>query len=340
MFFHSSIVIESPTIFIRNVVGLTILESTFIGGWGCLTVDDCDVGLVQDCSFYGPVSIDQFSSLRIDNCTFINEYGDDYSFLHISNSIGLLLSWCNFDIAHVRLRSCHSSTILNCVITLSRTSRTYGLRVENSPGLTITGLNVTKGNNGIELRNSDNSSISNITIVHSSINGLSVYDTDNLTISNASIHTSNDDGIDVRRCTEIAVTHCNISDNSAIGLNLYDTSNSIVYGNIFSNNGEYNAYDDVGQLNQFDDGISIGNNWDDYDGTGYYLISGSSESVDRFPVRYSSYPTTTGLTTTTATTNSTTTQGFLLDPVFLVIDVMAVTVILSVLFLIWRKQSK
>jgi hypothetical protein len=43
-----------------------------------------------------------------------------------------------------------------------------------------------------------------------------------------------------------------------------------------------NAQDD-GMENTWDDGVSIGNFWGDYSGTGLYWIAGQAQSVDRFP---------------------------------------------------------
>ncbi|MGY5881541.1 MAG: right-handed parallel beta-helix repeat-containing protein [Candidatus Thorarchaeota archaeon] len=53
------------------------------------------------------------------------------------------------------------------------------------------------------------------------------------------------------------------------------------YLNRFTNN-EENAYDN-GEFNSWDDGVSLGNYWADYNGTGPYWIPGSAGSVDNFP---------------------------------------------------------
>jgi parallel beta-helix repeat protein len=49
---------------------------------------------------------------------------------------------------------------------------------------------------------------------------------------------------------------------------------------------EYQCLDDDGVNNEWDDGISIGNRWADYNGTGVYQIEGTSDSVDRFPTAH------------------------------------------------------
>ncbi len=55
------------------------------------------------------------------------------------------------------------------------------------------------------------------------------------------------------------------------------------HGNQLGYNGESNASDEEGTDNSWDDGVSLGNYWGDYDGTGVYTIPGSTGSVDRYP---------------------------------------------------------
>ena len=78
-------------------------------------------------------------------------------------------------------------------------------------------------------------------------------------------------------------------------------NNRVYYNTIIDN--VLNAEDD-GLNNTWDDGISEGNYWSDWDGDGEYEISGYANAVDRYP-RGPITPTIT--TTTTTTTSSTTT---------------------------------
>jgi hypothetical protein len=64
-------------------------------------------------------------------------------------------------------------------------------------------------------------------------------------------------------------------------------SNNTLFGNKIGWNGgpmsgDYNAMD-YGSNNTWDDGVSAGNAWHDYSGTGMYSIYGSAGSVDRYP---------------------------------------------------------
>jgi parallel beta-helix repeat protein len=59
-------------------------------------------------------------------------------------------------------------------------------------------------------------------------------------------------------------------------------NNNIIFGNRIGSNG-YMTVRDHGDFNQWDDNISIGNGWYDYNGTGVYVIPGLANSIDRYP---------------------------------------------------------
>ncbi len=67
------------------------------------------------------------------------------------------------------------------------------------------------------------------------------------------------------------------------GVRLALVTSPTVYRNVFVGNHMFNAYD-TGS-NFWDDGVSVGNWWDDYAGPGYYYIPGGF-SVDRYPSTY------------------------------------------------------
>jgi len=77
-------------------------------------------------------------------------------------------------------------------------------------------------------------------------------------------------------CTVVnnTISHC------SWGIAVRGSGNRI-YSNTLREN-EHNAFDDV-PGNLWDDGISVGNSWDDYTGIGFYQIEGSAGAVDRFP---------------------------------------------------------
>jgi hypothetical protein len=68
---------------------------------------------------------------------------------------------------------------------------------------------------------------------------------------------------------------------------LYKTINTTVVGNELATvESGYSAVDEFGENNMWDDGITIGNAWYDYNGTGVYNIPGSTNSTDHFPKKF------------------------------------------------------
>jgi parallel beta-helix repeat protein len=87
------------------------------------------------------------------------------------------------------------------------------------------------------------------------------------------------------------VTDNIIANNKGLGVLLYDSGSCTLFGNSLEANEWGNAKDITGELsvsdtNMWDDGVSLGNVWDDYEGAGVYQIPGDRESVDRYPNGY------------------------------------------------------
>lgn len=88
---------------------------------------------------------------------------------------------------------------------------------------------------------------------------------------------------------DCTVTYNTIANNDGIGVFLYDSGSCTLFGNYFESNMMGNARDILGDrsatdTNLWDDDVSLGNDWDDYEGTGVYPISGDRGSVDRYPI--------------------------------------------------------
>ncbi|TFG13140.1 hypothetical protein EU537_07470, partial [Candidatus Thorarchaeota archaeon] len=96
-------------------------------------------------------------------------------------------------------------------------------------------------------------------------NGIRLLDADNSTIANNTVATNEDYGIFAE---------------------IYSSENQIHYNILWGNTG--NARDD-GSLNIWDDGVSLGNFWDDFQGIGNHSINGAAESVDRYPYNIEAY---------------------------------------------------
>jgi parallel beta-helix repeat protein len=64
--------------------------------------------------------------------------------------------------------------------------------------------------------------------------------------------------------------------------------NNTIYGNVLAWNTFRNA-EDGSSTTRWDDGVSLGNQWSDYSGTGTYTIPGTASNVDRFPLIVAPY---------------------------------------------------
>jgi parallel beta-helix repeat protein len=93
-------------------------------------------------------------------------------------------------------------------------------------------------------------------------------------------------GVQFSESYNCTITRNWIYENGGPGVTL-SGSNNMLFGNKIGWNsgplfGDCNAYD-YGLNNTWDDGVSVGNAWHDYSGTGVYSISGIAGSVDRYP---------------------------------------------------------
>ncbi len=77
------------------------------------------------------------------------------------------------------------------------------------------------------------------------------------------------------------ITNNTILWSSQFGIVLLSSAGTDVYYNTIAFSGTANAYDD--SLNTFDDGVELGNCWDDWDGTGIYDEIAGGSSVDNYP---------------------------------------------------------
>jgi len=156
-------------------------------------------------------------------------------------------------------------------------------------------------------------------------------------VSYCNIDSAPGDGVYLWDCSDITVQGCEITSCSATGIALETTSGTTISENIVEGNFLEQIYiygfstgnrifnneihtgltgvRDNGIDNTWDNGVSIGNWWSDYGGTGPYIITGTAGSIDHYPRGLSSteptiYPTLpTTSTTTTGTTTASPTPG-------------------------------
>jgi parallel beta-helix repeat protein len=169
--------------------------------------------------------------------------------------------------------------------------------------------------------------------------GFSFSDSHNFTISGNELHEVETGIVFGHGSTNGTIFNNRIHDNRDYGLRLYPACRGFrIYNNSFWNNEKANAIDD-GFSNSWDDGISLGNQWDDYGGVGIYNISGSAESVDNFPRSYSyNTPTTTTSPIDITSTTSTPSPPDTLDGFLTIVISGAVAIGAVIIFVIVRKR--
>jgi len=88
-------------------------------------------------------------------------------------------------------------------------------------------------------------------------------------------------GIRVAHSVNCVLRNNSVSGYTSIGVWLLVSENVSIHYNRISGN-TLNAKDS-GPTNMWDDGVAMGNYWDDYSGSGVYSIEGMAHSVDRYP---------------------------------------------------------
>jgi parallel beta-helix repeat protein len=100
-------------------------------------------------------------------------------------------------------------------------------------------------------------------------------------------------GISILDSWDCTVRYCTVANNSMYQIEISgDSERNVIYQNELSSPPGDMANDN-GNNNSWSSG-TMGNWWSDYDGSGYYYISGSAGSVDYYPSGPSSGTTTTG----------------------------------------------
>lgn len=139
---------------------------------------------------------------------------------------------------------------------------------------------------GIYIANSRDCAVSN-TSIYGTGHGIDIFDSSNCTITFSRL-VRNNSGLYI-----VDSNYCRIINNSIysnINRGVFfnsGTHNNTIYGNSIGWNSPLMGTDqnvhDLGRDNYFDDGVSIGNAWTDFNGTTPYRVQGGNGSIDSFP---------------------------------------------------------
>ncbi len=184
-----------------------------------------------------------------------NNYG-----AYLRDSARLNFSHCTFDYNYEAFYTYYydNSTIFDCDVLFSLS---YGYRLYYSDWIVIHGgTTKNNGNHGIYCMSSTYGEIIGNAVVQNGADGISLFHGGHYQLINNTVE-----------------------GNAAYGINLYVfTDYNTVFGNNFSSNHDGNGYG-YQATNTWDDGVSIGNYWDDYHGPGTYPIPGPGNNEDRYP---------------------------------------------------------
>ncbi len=191
---------------------------------------------------------------------------------------------------------------------LSKYNARYGLRLHSSTNCTVYNSTFEFNGNGIDLCRSQNITVqastvrdnywsgigmsaSNCTIMQNSVfrnhlSGLIINNCVNCTIDDNDVVSNRLSGFRIKSSESLLVKRNLVRLNGHLGIEFTpDSSNNLVYDNRLAENEGGNARDN-GHENQWDDGINIGNYWDDHNQDGDYVIPGSAGSMDHFPLAF------------------------------------------------------
>jgi parallel beta-helix repeat protein len=228
----------------------------------------------------------QYDQVILANCSEITVGNGVFT----DTSMGLQLGFC-----------------VNCTLTnnTANNNSQSGLALSSSRNCTLMNNIAASNSFGFFLLSSDNCTLTNNAASNNSWYGFSLWSISYSTLTH-NIATSNSYGYvlssshncilmnntgtsNVQSGFElISSRNCTLINNTAAS-NLFcgiylgtGSEHNILYLNRLGNNGASNAQDDGGP-NSWDDGVSLGNYWMDYDGVGTYAIPGDAGSVDNYP---------------------------------------------------------
>jgi parallel beta-helix repeat protein len=165
----------------------------------------------------------------------------------------------------------------------------HGIYMDQSSDCMFVNNSIFNNEIGLYASSAQNTTITNCTIYNNTNGGIRLLSLADSFIINNTLYGNGERGVyfysSSVNCTVIRNT---ITDNLNWGIRV-DGPNNTIYDNIIGWNSEGNAYDS-GTGNQWDNGIDTGNGWGDSDGSGEYLISGTSGSVDHYPRRAETTP--------------------------------------------------
>ncbi|TFH07786.1 MAG: right-handed parallel beta-helix repeat-containing protein, partial [Candidatus Thorarchaeota archaeon] len=224
-------------------------------------------------------------NLQIEDCTFSNFYGSSNYGIFLQSADYATIANCTFD--HnwwgVRYSSADYVTVADCTIL---NSEEYGIYAwgTTSEHVLISGNTILNASRGFYSADVSEGLITENLIMYCSDSGIylggTTGDLFNITLNTIE---NNYDGVYALSADDHFIMNNTIRWNSHYGLRLSGSDNTEVYYNVIALNGIANGVDSRSG-NYWDDGVSLGNTWDDYTPPGIYDVDGNTD--DRYPTQY------------------------------------------------------
>ncbi|MHA1962206.1 MAG: NosD domain-containing protein, partial [Candidatus Thorarchaeota archaeon] len=260
--------------------------------------DNCIIDSISLLNHLGPITIDGSQMIDITNSAFLSEWS--WAAIQVGDS-----SYCNISYNNMRSginiysnqgTSVTYNTVSNggdgislwnsedCDISDNTITNVWtGLRLGASSESIATGNKVFGCYMGISIDWSFQVTISGNIIESSQDRGITVWDSDDCIVSSNIITNSQNQGIILENSRNLIISWNVVMYNDGGGIWVgYDSSDNFIYGNLVSENSEFQGFDE-GYENHWDDGTQMGNCW------GTLLeqevsIDGDSESTDGHPL--------------------------------------------------------
>ena len=229
------------------------------------------------------IDVHMYGQVVLSHCTNLTITGGDFRNssvgIEIKSSQKCVITRSNFlgnNRMGVSIEDGRDILVTNCTFF----ENTWSIDVRRSSNITIDDNFLSHNIISIAIMGSEKCMIARNTIMNGSY-AITISDSEYCEISNNYLE-YNWCGISISYSTQCTIfeNHVYYSEFTGVHLGL-ESDNCQVFMNSIGGNWR-NAEDD-GDMNQWDDGASVGNFWSDYGGTGWYYISGTASSYDRYP---------------------------------------------------------
>ncbi len=275
--------IETSTelMLIRSSYNINITGNEFAPYFHGILIEDSLAILVTRSTFEGVSYAIQTASsqnVEIDECEFNGSEGivfDHSQILSIRNS--------SFRTMYPAL-SYEACTFVNIT---GSTISSRGIILSDVSWGTIQFTNIIDCSGvGILMTNVNTYDVVSSVVQNNTGDGINVLGSSGINIASSKVIQNGDDGISLRDVTGSIISGNNISFNAHYGIRVSGRSaQNSIYNNHIGFNGKSNALDESGN-NTWDDGMSMGNYWSDWNRAYIYVIPGTGGGVDRYPQRY------------------------------------------------------